>query len=32
MLTQHQRTVQQTQVFIDNYTSKYRTSKNRLRT
>jgi len=27
MLTQQQRTVQQTQVFIDNYTSKYRTSK-----
>jgi len=27
MLTQQQRTLQQTQVFIHNYTSKYRTSK-----
>jgi len=30
MLTQQQRTVQQIQVFIDNYTSMYRTFKNRL--
>ena len=30
MLTQQQRIVQQTQVFIHNYTPKYRTSKEQL--